>query len=85
MPSVDTQSVTPSARVNSVSSTTTAGMSPTADASAPSLNAGSGSPGTGNLFMSPGLGGQGPQLTCKCLNIAPFDLCYFATEPAPPD
>ena len=77
MPSVETQPAlfSPSARVNSISSNASTAMSPTADASAPSLDHGS-SPGAGSLFMGGGLGGQGPQLTCKCLNIAPFVLLF---------
>ena len=75
MRSVETQSTTAGAHVNPIASSTATALSPAADASVPSLDASTGSPGTGSLFMSSGLGEQDPQLTCKCLNITPL-LCY---------
>lgn len=70
--SVEPPSTTPNARVNSISSSTPAAISPSGDVSGLSLNPGSGSPGAANLFADGGLGGQAAQLTCKCLNVAPL-------------
>lgn len=70
--SVEPPSATTSARVNSISSSTPAAISPTGDVSGLPLNPGSGSPGAPNLFSDGGLGGQAAHLTCKCLNAAPL-------------
>lgn len=69
--SVEPPSTTPNARVNSISSSTPAAISPSGDVSGLPLNPGSGSPGAANLFADSGLGGQAAQLTCRSLNVAP--------------
>ena len=68
--SVEPPTTTTNARVNSISSSTPAAISPNGDVSGLSLNPGSGSPAAPSLFADGGLSGQAAQLTCKCLNIA---------------
>ena len=69
--SVEPPTTTTNARVNSISSSTPAAISPNGDVSGLSLNPGSGSPAAPSLFSDGGLGGQAAQLTCKCLSVWP--------------